>query len=117
MNEILKKRIDNKAVGIGLEFRDSMVSRGSKRDVAEAIAILTQTAAHMMAEWMLDHMWISVEKALPEEEKKVLVTHQYGCQVAAFYKDGAHSYWGVAKECPIGASITHWMPIPELKGG
>lgn len=61
--------------------------------------------------------WISVEKALPKEEKKVLVTHQYGCQVAAFYKDGAYSYWGVAKECPIGASITHWMPIPEMEGG
>lgn len=69
------------------------------------------------AKMALQNQWISVDEALPGEEKKVIVTHQYGCQVAAFYKDGAHYYWGVAKECPIGATITHWMPIPQLKGG
>lgn len=60
--------------------------------------------------------WISVEEALPEEEEIVLVTHQYGYQVAAFYKDGSHSYWGVSKGAPIGAPITHWMLIPQIGG-
>lgn len=99
-----------------------MTQQEQIKKAAEAIAPfsrMSQKREYFIkgAEWALSHQWISVEEALPEEEKKVLVTHQYGCQVAAFYKDGAHSYWGVAKDCPIGASITHWMAIPSLKRG
>lgn len=66
------------------------------------------------AVFALQNQWISVKEALPKEEKRVLVTHQYGYQVASLYKDGTHQYWGVVKESPIGANVTHWMKIPKI---
>ena len=69
------------------------------------------------AKWALQNQWISVEEALPKYEERVLVAHQYGRQVVSLYKDNSHQYWGVTKDSPIGAAVTHWMPISSLGGG
>jgi len=54
--------------------------------------------------------WISVEERLPEERAVVLVVRDeklYGRTVTiGWHRCGK---W----ELPIGAKITHWMPLPE----
>lgn len=120
MNEIIKKRIETKAVGIGLEFRDAVADKGSNWNVAEAVATLTQTAANWMAGWLLEHLWISVDEALPpirkvyENEKWsdwVLIRTSKGGVYLDSYIFHRHT-WTNNKD-----NVTHWMPIPELKGG
>ena len=118
MNTILQKRIETRAVGIGLEFRDAIASRGSKRDVAEAVATLTQTAANLMAEWLFEHLWISVDEALPEEDIPYCFV-AYKALDTVFYSTG--SYEKDNKEWFVdgfgfNAEVTHYMPIPSLKG-
>ena len=121
MNEILKKRIETRAVGIGLEFRDAIASRGSKRDVAEAIATLTQTAANWMAEWLLEHMWISVEDALPEYEECVLAHFKGEDEVGEIFSQRSKPSDNLILDKNgfqvVGfTEVTHWMSIPKLKG-
>jgi hypothetical protein len=60
----------------------------------------------------LRNPWISVEERLPEEHSKVLIMF---CNGTVTYND----YIGVGDINYIKAhskTITHWMPIPELKG-
>jgi len=42
---------DYRAVGIGLELRDALVSEGVERDVAEMFSNVAQQSAMKMAEW------------------------------------------------------------------
>lgn len=123
MNEMLKKQIETRAVGIGLEFRDAIASRGSKRDIAEAVGTLTQEAANMMASWLLEHMWISVEDALPEYEECVLVHFEGEDEVGEMFsqrsKPSDKLIFDKNGFQVVGfTEVTYWMPIPKLpKGG
>ena len=110
MNKILQKRIEEAAFKYSCsnpsEYENQMYDQTDLEWAYEAGA----TSA-------LQNQWISVDEALPEYEERVLVAHQHGCQVASLYKDSLRQYWGVAKESPIGADVTHWMNIPSLEGG
>lgn len=79
---------------------------------------IARDAATEMAEWTLSHQWVSVEDELPPLEKKVLVKHKYGFQTAARFPYDEirpdETFWGLNSEMPIGADVTHWMPIPPL---
>lgn len=65
-------------------------------------------------EWMLNHQWISVEEALPEEyeDKFVLYCGEYPA-TASYDSESKQWYWG----SHIILGVTHWMPIPSLEGG
>lgn len=101
-----KKQIEKKAKEIANQWQEP-----SDYNIA-------RDAATEMGEWLLSHQWVRVEDELPPLEKKVLVKHKYGFQTAARfpYYDirPDETFWGLNSKMPIGADITHWMPIPPL---
>lgn len=66
----------------------------------------------------LASQWVSVEDRLPEEKKNVLVH----CSDAdpeisdciAYFKDGV---WCFMDEFYYDCTVSHWLPIPPMKGG
>lgn len=71
--------------------------------VSDALAYILQLEAQVPR-------WISVEEKLPEERAVVLVVREenlYGREVTIGWTRCGK--W----ELPIGAKITHWMPLPE----
>lgn len=56
--------------------------------------------------------WISVEDNLPSKPHTVFVRHKDGYLEAAKYENGI---W--YRDGRIRQTVTHWMPIPELKEG
>lgn len=132
MNEILKKRIETKAAVIGINFRDAIVSHGSERNVAEAVGALTQEAANIMASWLLEYLWISVDEALPDDDENVLLTFDDGHIIVAYHsgnnwwwcdgfvcgtKTNGQPMYSSSQRVEVDDKPTHWAPIPELKGG
>ena len=83
------------------------------------------------ANYALSNQWISVEEALPEDDRCCLVMYEDGGIVVAKYNNG--SWWWqdgfvvgrnsqgdlmYSSSCKVpDGLITHWMPIHELKGG
>ena len=72
------------------------------------------------AKWALQNQWISVEEALPEENKLgdsdfvfVKTSIRYPFLASYSYK---HETWKDINHIAIHG-VTHWTPIPELKGG
>ncbi len=82
-------------------------------------------------EYILANLWISVEEALPtrshfldgEESDKsinVFVRYKNGAVTSAWYCYSSKVWYfavGRKGDNSIHDEITHWMPIPELKGG
>lgn len=63
--------------------------------------------------------WISVGEALPEYEEDVIVTNSYDDYWFAHRSNNKKvivDEYGFART-PTVLRITHWMHIPELKGG
>lgn len=114
MNTILQKRIEEKSKELAQKYFPNEMNIWARGNLE---ARYVESACKEIATFSLQNQWISVDEALPEYDERVLVAHQYGCQVASFYKDNSHQYCGVAKESPIGADVTHWMNIPSLGGG
>lgn len=97
MNEILKKRIQN------IPYRITRVGNGENDAYNEGV--------RHGAEWMLSHMWISVEEALPDNQDYVLARYN-GSIFMAWYRarnNMWHNIYGIEMD------IDRWMPIPELK--
>ena len=102
MNEILQKRIEEAAAAIAPFNRMSQ-----KRDYFVK-----------GADFSLQNQWISVDEALPKVNELV-----FGCvndegipqAVGMAYYD-EYGGWHYSDEEEISL-ITHWMPIPEMKGG
>lgn len=78
----------------------------------------------------LRNPWISVEDRLPEEFQMVIVRMQGGSVDSAIYTNGAfernlqlkfgmkdNGCTVISWQQKFTSNITHWMPIPELKGG
>lgn len=86
---------------------------------------------HYAVKWALQNQWISVEEALPprshfldgkETVKSIYVFVRYknGAFTSAWYCYSTKVWYfavGRKGENSINGEITHWMPIPELKGG
>lgn len=94
MNEILRKRIEDKAA----DYADNLYPEFFPQyRTAEA-------AFEAGAEFALSHQWISVDEALPEYEEDVLALIG-GAPVIA---KGYHVRAGLRYN-------THWMSIPKFK--
>lgn len=106
-----REEIEKKAKELGIKYQTPCHGVGDCEFEA-------RQAATEMGEWLLSHLWVSVDDELPKVGEKVLIKHQYGSQVAARFRYNeiitSETYWGVNEEMPIGADITHWMPIPPL---
>ena len=109
MNTILQKRIEE-AAGQYAERRFNtrllydMYGRQCKSDFIEG------------ATFALQNQWISVDEALPEEDKKVIAMSEFGDIERMKYHNKAfyHLKGSIIKD---GEKITHWMEIPSLEGG
>ena len=101
MNEILKKRIEE-AVKEYSDFNE--IDEGFIEG----------------ATFALDNLWIPVDEALPKENKLgdsdfvfVKTSIRYPFLACYSYK---HETWKDINHVAIHG-VTHWMPIPEMKGG
>ena len=110
MNEILRKRIIEEA------FQESSMSMYETFQESNAAF----NAAIKVATFTLQNQWISVEEALPEENKLgdsdfvfVKTSIRYPFLACYSYK---HETWKDINHVAIHG-VTHWMQIPELKGG
>jgi hypothetical protein len=61
--------------------------------------------------------WISVDEALPEFEGNfseycIIRTENGFCAVTTYYRTSTKEYWWNFEK----VKVTHWMPIPEMKG-
>ena len=114
MNTILQKRIEEAA------FQESSMSKYDTVQESNA----AYNAAIKVATFALQNQWISVEEALPEKIKDknyseyVLARQEYyehEFHVIARYDYGFNMWVSTMYFKP--EFITHWMPIPSLKGG
>lgn len=115
MNEILQKRIIDKANAI-INF--NLVDLNDLVNQHNLFKMLIEIAA-----FALQNQWILVEEALPEKIKD----KNYSEYVLAIQKYYEHEYHVIARY-DYGFNmwvstmyfkpefITHWMPIPSLKG-
>ena len=105
MNEILKKRIKNvpyKKV-LPVDVNDAY-KEGFKNG----------------AEYALSRQWISVEEALPEMEKEVVLFNKnsirhYEIGWLRKEKGCSKSKWAITNGFVEDDDITHWMPIPKFE--
>ena len=58
--------------------------------------------------------WISVEYKLPHIEKEVLLLLDYGDYEVRIGYYSLYGVWMFGDSMDVaGASVTHWMPLPE----
>jgi uncharacterized protein DUF551 len=59
--------------------------------------------------------WISVKDRLPENKDEVLVYNDFNriCVSCYFTLTGKEYYWENRDDQSMGATITHWMPLPS----
>lgn len=66
-------------------------------------------------EWYKNNQWISVEDRLPENERPVLLV-LFDDFTYSFGKNDGDDWYGLDWLKFYEKEVTHWMPIPELKG-
>ena len=116
MNQILQQRIEEAAVRY-CQDKNYMLPL----DTEPSLETITAMDAFVKGtEWLLEHMWISVDEALPEENKLgdsdfvfVKTSIRYPFLACYSFK---HETWKDINHVAIHG-VTHWMQIPELKGG
>ena len=108
MNEILKKRIEEAAYS-------------ACRDIAD-ISLREQNifSIKLGAEYALSRQWISVEEALPEMEKEVVLFNKnsirhYEIGWLRKEKGCSKSKWAITNGFVEDDDISHWMPIPKFE--
>lgn len=114
MNEILQQRIDEAAKEMShnkMSFWEDC--NYSTKDIEEII----YDACKLVSGYALQNQWISVEEALPKYEKDVLVRNADDDFFVTYRSEDSvdADEHGFVNYHPL--KITHWMPIPELKGG
>ena len=120
MNEILQKRIDEAAK---TSITETLMSTPNYEFSPKATDML-ECAYIKGAEDILNNQWISVEEALPterDEEDEQYSTNVFArtkdCIRYAYYDFHNESWCSVEGGYRFGGDVTHWMPIPSLKGG
>lgn len=114
MNEILQKRIIDKAnaiINFNLVDLNDLVNR---HDLFKMLIEIT--------DFVLSHQWISVDEELPQDNKvvfyKALSEKGTKCYGSAYvFNKEWYSDIDSAAQDYYHYKITHWMPIPEMKGG
>lgn len=105
MNIILQKRIEEAAA--------------NHKAYAEEFRLKSDTSFICGVDWYRNHQWIPVEEGLPDYEEDVIVTNSYDDYWFAHRSNNEKvivDEYGFART-PTVLRITHWMHIPELKGG
>ena len=102
MNEILKKRIEEAAND---RYTDNTFAYKGFIDGAE---------------YALSHQFISVEEALPEMEKEVVLFNKNSIrhyEIGWLRKEKGYSKskWAITNGFVEDDDITHWMPIPKFE--
>jgi len=108
MNTILQKRIEEAAFDV--------VPPGTRHTLIRRKAFIKG------ATFALQNQWISVEEALPEYEKCVLVHFEGEDEVCEMFSQRNKPSDNLIIDKNgfqvVGfTEVTHWMPIPKLKGG
>ena len=121
MNQILQQRIEEASVRY-CQDKNYMLPL----DTEPSMETITAMDAFVKGtEWLLEHMWISVDEALPEKEQYVLVAvldtikneYNYGFDAVTDSTEVVTDEHGFRIWADTDR-ITHWMMIPELpKGG
>lgn len=120
MNEILKKRIDERLKIV--EEGAVAFFTGEDSAVAAQYLELVKMAFTVGAEYALKSQWISIDEALPDCKINVIGRCRDGriyvvrrCDYGPFYN------WDVPTDIPPNylslhsGDVTHWMPIPEME--
>ena len=116
MNAILKKRIKEAAEKIVCSAQCAYF------DLDKTCNCYAKKFCIKTAEEILQNQWISVEEALPKDFEKVFF-RAVGKNDTICFGIGyvANEDWYTDIQCGeqdyFKFEITHWMPIPELKGG
>lgn len=111
MNEILNRRIEDFASGYAESMYKNSTDgerKAAKHDVIKG------------AEFILCRQWISVEEALPEMEKEVVLFNKnsirhYEIGWLRKEKGCSKSKWAITNGFVEDDDITHWMPIPKFE--
>ena len=119
MNTILQKRIEaesNKYMEEAIEMNGVVGDNLHYKDL--------KTCFIEAADFALQNQWISVEEGLPterDEEDEQYSTNVFArtkdCIRYAYYDFHNESWCSVEGGYRFGGDVTHWMPIPSLKGG
>lgn len=121
MNEILQKRIEEAAEEYAKQF-EQVGYDDDQIDTIEESVVYGSTFA-------LQNQWISVEEALPEENRIIAKLsksfcnndncYEILCRIAKEHVDLKHpdGYYDLCGENVPTSAITHWMVIPSLEGG
>ena len=115
---------------------DSLIEEAAKKycqeknyilpdDTELSLEALTAIDAYIeAAKSILKNQWISVEEGLPterDEEDEQYSTNVFArtkdCIRYAYYDFYNESWCSVEGGYRFGGDVTHWMPIPSLKGG
>ena len=114
MNEILKKRIEEAGIN-GSKHYDPNVSKYSQGKQVGYLRGFNEGA-----EYALSHQWISVDEALPEMEKEVVLFNKnsirhYEIGWLRKEKGCSKSKWAITNGFVEDDDISHWMPIPKFE--
>jgi hypothetical protein len=111
-----REQIEKKAQEILGCSRDNCLECGGSLSVANGCSEFEHIM--QMADWLLDHLFISVEDELPE------IGERYSEYVLVRYISGGHNIACYCKETEewidgkdfyrIPIEITHWMEIPKI---
>ena len=105
MNEILKKRVENRPLKKVLPIdRDDAYDEGFRDG----------------AKFILNHQFISVKEALPEPEEEVVLFNKNSIrhyEIGWLRKEKGYSKskWAITNGFVEDDDITHWMPIPKFE--
>lgn len=116
MNEMLQQRIEEAAEEIALSVFNAT------SEETEWITDACIEAVKQGANLIIDNLWISVDEALPKDFEKVFFRAVGKNDAVCFgtgyvVKEDWYTDIQRGEQYYFKFEITHWMPIPELKGG
>lgn len=109
--ELMQEKIEEASIDYQLSERPICLGGDAFADDVRRLNINQSFIAG--ANFLLDNLWISVYEDLPSPCQNCLVIHKDGFLEVARYDE----IIGWCREYRIKQDVTHWMPIPKLKGG
>lgn len=127
MNEILQKQNEEAAKKIIQEYVESYRYENGM-ELEPPVKIFLEKIGNIFFKqgisFALQNQWISVEEALPleqDDEDEQYSTNVFArtkdCIRYAYYDFYNKSWYSVEGGYRFSGDVTHWMPIPSLKGG
>lgn len=124
MNTILQKRIEEKSKELAQKYFPNEMNIWARPNYE---AQYVESACKEIVTFALQNQWISVEESLPvlvdkkSGQSEVVFARVEHDNVFVAYYDYSNEHWyynnHYGYDPQIYYKITHWMPIPQLKGG